>query len=178
VPKVERAHPLTFATPRTRVLSTDHETEKAFGAISRKDLNFDSDYFSMKRGNMSGSGKQKIRSGKQKVGLTGALRTTLLLAAIASEPPAATVDFSWYPFWYPSMFSEQLVGGGGGAEPLVGGGGAARAAAGAKGGYKRAAKEERKKKQLADASAARDALTMGPTLHYKRGPRALRLRHM
>jgi hypothetical protein len=97
----------------------------------------------MKRGNVSGSGKQKFS-------ITGALRSTMLLAAMASspapEPPVATFGFPWYP----SMFSEQLVGGGGG-------GAGQKAAAGAKGGSERAVKAAALAAQRAAAAAAHKA---------------------
>ena len=104
VPTPEAPPLLLFHAPRPRVFAADHKAKKATENFAANGLFFDFHDFAMKRGNVSGSGQLKF-------GLTGALRSTLLLAALASspapEPPAATFDFPWYP----SMFPEQLSSG-------------------------------------------------------------------
>jgi hypothetical protein len=101
-------------------------------------LDFDIHDIAMPRSNMSGTSKLNGS-------LTGALRTTMLLAAMASTsapvPPVATFDLPWYP----SMFSkQQLVGGGGGDA-------GERAVTGAKGRSERAEKAVARKKAKVEA---------------------------
>ena len=116
-----------------RVFAADHEGQKESIAFATNDISFDFHDIAMPR---SKPGK----TSKLNHSLTGPLPMTVLLAAMASVPPVATFNFSWYP----------LVGGGGGDK-------GERTVTGAKGRSKRAAKKAAAAAQRVAASAAAKA---------------------
>ena len=79
--------PLTFHAPRPRVSAADTVAQSKTYNFSVNGLFFDFHGISMKRSNSSGSSKLNG-------GLTGALRTTMLLAAMASTT-SAIVTFNF-----------------------------------------------------------------------------------
>ena len=98
VSKVERAHPLTFANPRTRVFSADHQVLRGGCTFEGKDLNFDLDYFSMKRANTSSS-SNAARGGASRL----AFLRTLALASFAATGPAPSTTAPRFDFGMPPL---------------------------------------------------------------------------